>query len=86
MRNLRSSFVFLLGLALCLVFMGVFSHQSYAQSTYGTVSGTITDTSGGAIADAQVTLTNLGTSEKHTQTTGTDGLYQLRTYFQAATG
>ena len=81
MRNLRSSFVFLLGLALCLVFMGVFSHQSYAQSTYGTVSGTITDTSGGAIADAQVTLTNLGTSEKHTQTTGTDGLYQFTNLF-----
>jgi hypothetical protein len=61
--------------------MGVFSHQSYAQSTYGTVSGTITDTSGGAIADAQVTLTNLGTSEKHTQTTGTDGLYQFTNLF-----
>jgi hypothetical protein len=81
MRNLRSGFIFLLELALCLVFMGVFSHQSYAQSTYGTVSGTITDTSGGAIADVQVILTNMGTSEKHTQTTGTDGLYQFANLF-----
>ncbi len=81
MRNLRSSFVFVLGLTLCLVFMGVFSSQSYAQSTYGTVSGTILDSSGGAIADVQVTLTNLGTSEKHSQTTGTDGLYQFASLF-----
>jgi hypothetical protein len=81
MRNLRSSFVFALGLALCLVFMGGFSSQSYAQSTYGTISGTITDPSGGAIADVQVTLTNQGTGEKHTQTTGTDGLYQFANLF-----
>jgi len=81
MRNLRSSFVFALGLALCLVFMGGFSSQSYAQSTYGTISGTITDSSGGAIADVQVTLTNQGTGEKHTQTTGADGLYQFANLF-----
>ena len=81
MRNMRSSFVFSLGLALCLLFMGGFSSQSYAQSTYGTVSGTITDSSGGAIADVQVTLTNQGTGEKHTQTTGTDGLYQFANLF-----
>jgi hypothetical protein len=81
MRNLRSSFVFLVGFALCLLFMGAFSSQTYAQSTYGTVSGTITDPSGGAIADVQVTLTNLGTSEKHNQTTGTDGLYQFANLF-----
>ncbi len=81
MRNLRSSFIFLLGLTLCLLFMGVFSSQTYAQSTYGTVSGTITDPSGGAIADVQVTITNLGTSEKHSQTTGTDGLYQFANLF-----
>jgi hypothetical protein len=61
--------------------MGVFSSQSYAQSTYGTVSGTILDSSGGAIADVQVTLTNMGTSEKHSQATGTDGLYQFANLF-----
>jgi len=81
MRNLRSSFIFLLGLTLCLLFMGVFSSQTYAQSTYGTISGTITDPSGGAIADVQVTLTNQGTGEKRTQTTGADGLYQFVNLF-----
>ncbi len=81
MRNLRSSFIFLLGLTLCLLFMGVFSSQTYAQSTYGTISGTITDPSGGAIADVQVTLTNQGTGEKRTQTTGADGLYQFANLF-----
>ena len=81
MRNLRSSFVFALGLALFLVFMGAFSSRIYAQSTYGTISGTILDSSGGAIADVQVTLTNQGTGEKRTQTTGADGLYQFVNLF-----
>ncbi|MGB2677108.1 MAG: TonB-dependent receptor [Candidatus Acidiferrum sp.] len=61
--------------------MGVFSNPSYPQSTYGTVSGTITDSSGGVIADVQVTLTNQGTGEKRIQTTGTDGLYQFGSLF-----
>src|SRR2546426_6509107 len=45
------------------------------QSTYGAVTGSVTDPSGAAITDAQVTLTNLGTAEKRTQATGPDGLY-----------
>lgn len=46
-----------------------------AQTTNGSISGTVTDPSGALIAGAQVTLTSLGTSEKRTQTTGSDGLY-----------
>ena len=49
------------------------------QSTYGSVAGSVTDSSGAAIADAQVMLTNLGTSEKRTQSTGSDGLYSFVT-------
>src|SRR6266550_651431 len=45
------------------------------QSTYGSITGSVTDPSGAAITDAQVTLTNLGTAEKRTQATGPDGLY-----------
>src|SRR2546429_3343596 len=45
------------------------------QSTYGSITGAVTDPSGAAITDAQVTLTNLGTAEKRTQATGPDGLY-----------
>jgi hypothetical protein len=48
-----------------------------AQSTYGTVDGAVTDASEAAIAGAQVTLTNTGTQEKRTQTTGDEGLYQF---------
>src|SRR5258707_11393019 len=47
------------------------------QSTYGSITGSVTDPSGAAIADAQVTLTNVGTAEKRTQSTGPDGLYSF---------
>jgi len=47
------------------------------QSTYGTVSGSVTDPSGAAISAAQVTLTNTGTSEKHTQTTSDQGTFSF---------
>ncbi len=62
----------------CLVLL---SPPLAAQSTYGTISGSVTDSSGAAIADAQVTLTNLGTSEKRNQSTGSDGLYTFVNLF-----
>src|SRR5947208_15951301 len=37
---------------------------AWAQTTFGTVVGTVTDASGAVIPAAQVTLTNLGTTEK----------------------
>jgi Carboxypeptidase regulatory-like domain len=49
----------------------------YGQSTFGTVDGAVTDPSGAAVAGANVTLTNTGTQEKHTQPTGDAGLYQF---------
>ncbi len=61
--------------------MTLFSPPLLAQSTYGSIAGAVTDSSGAAIADAQVTLTNLGTSEKRTQTTGSDGLYSFVNLF-----
>jgi hypothetical protein len=48
-----------------------------AQSTYGTVDGTALDSSGAAVAGAQVTLTNVGTQEKRVQNTGNEGLYKF---------
>ncbi len=47
------------------------------QSTYGSITGSVTDPSGAAIGDARVTLTNLGTAEKRIQPTGSDGLYSF---------
>ncbi|HZQ22342.1 MAG TPA: TonB-dependent receptor [Terriglobales bacterium] len=46
-----------------------------AQSTYGSISGSVVDPSGAAMAGVPVTLTNLGTAVSRTQTTGPDGLY-----------
>src|SRR5467141_2890739 len=73
----KSLVVFALGLSFCVACLVVVSPPSRAQSTYGTVNGSVTDASGAAIADAQVTLTNLGTSEKRTQSTGNGGFYSF---------
>jgi hypothetical protein len=53
----------------------------YGQSTYGSVAGSVTDNSGAAVTDARVTLTNLGTSEKRTQSSGGDGLFTFVNLF-----
>src|SRR6201998_2431669 len=39
--------------------------------------GTVSDFSGGAIADAQISLTNADTGEKRAQQSGPDGLYSF---------
>ncbi len=49
----------------------------HGQSTFGTVDGSVVDSSGAVVTGAQVTLTNVGTQEKRTQPTGNEGLYQF---------
>jgi len=49
-------------LSLALAFLSFSLVQG--QSTYGSVAGSVTDSSGAVIVGAQVMLTNLGTSEK----------------------
>jgi hypothetical protein len=70
----RSFAVLALGLCLCLVALLTGSPVS-AQSTFGSLSGTVADSSGSAIPDAQVVLTSLATGATQTLTTGGDGLY-----------
>ena len=53
-----------------------------AQSTYGSISGAVTDPTGLAIAGAKVTLTNLGTAEKRTESSGDDGHFTFVNLFQ----
>jgi hypothetical protein len=53
----------------------------YGQSTYGSVAGSVTDTSGAIVTEANVTLTNLGTQEKRTQSSGADGLFTFVNLF-----
>jgi Carboxypeptidase regulatory-like domain len=84
MKNKRAVFGFLSlvsPVVLFNAFLLLVSPPLAAQSTYGSIAGTITDTAGGAIADAQVTLTNLGTAEKRMQPTGSDGLYSFVNLF-----
>ena len=75
MKNLRFVVLTVLELALCLCIAGLFSKPLAAQTTYGSIAGTVSDSSGAAIADAQVTLTNLATTEKRVAQSGSDGLY-----------
>lgn len=63
-------------LTVCLACF-VLNPRLVSQTTYGGISGTITDQSGGAIPDAQVTLTNVDTAEKRVQPSGSDGLYSF---------
>src|SRR5579884_2694749 len=69
----RSTWLFAAVIAL-LTFSSPFAT---AQTTYGSITGSVQDSSGAAVADAQVTLTNLGTAEKRVQQTGGDGLYSF---------
>jgi Carboxypeptidase regulatory-like domain/TonB dependent receptor len=80
MRNFRIG-SFAIVVALCLACICLFSPPSHAQSTYGSLSGTVTDASGGAIPAVLVTLTNLDTGSKLTRSTGNDGLYQFVNLF-----
>jgi hypothetical protein len=75
MKRFHRSFV----AALCLLvgYLTIVSAPAMAQTSYGSISGAVTDTSGAAIADAQVTLTNAQTAEKRVQPTGSDGLYSF---------
>ena len=63
----RSFAVLALGLCLCLVALLTGSPVS-AQSTFGSLSGTVTDSSGSAIPAAQVVLTSLATGATQTLT------------------
>lgn len=63
-------------LALCL-YWAVSPSVSQAQTTFGSIIGTVTDPTGAPVADTPITLTNLGTTETRTERTNTDGLYQF---------
>jgi hypothetical protein len=59
-----------LGLFLCTV-------TALAQSVTGTITGVVTDDSGGLVAGASVTLTNERTMDARTTTTGENGSFQF---------
>jgi Carboxypeptidase regulatory-like domain len=77
MKKVLTAVAVVLSIALCLGIAGVLAPPLIAQNNYGAIQGTVSDPSGAAIADAQVTLTNVATGEKREQTTGSDGLYSF---------
>ena len=64
------------GLCLCIGAM-MLGSPVRAQSTFGSISGVVTDATGAAVPDAQVTLTSVATGAKQSVTTGGDGLYSF---------
>ncbi len=72
MRRLQS--LYLLGILAVLISI---PQSLFAQTSFGSVVGTVTDASGASLPGTEVILTNLGTNEKRTGTTNTDGLYQF---------
>ena len=49
-----------------------------AQTASGVISGSITDTSGAAVAGAKVSLTNAETNQTRDQMTNPSGIYEFR--------
>ena len=72
MRNLRGVLIASLVATVGLLFA---AKSGWGQNVYGTLAGTVNDSSGAAVADATVTLTNLDTNEKHTMSTNASGDY-----------
>jgi hypothetical protein len=79
--KMKKTCVLALVCVLYFVASAFFSIPVAAQSTYGSVSGAITDASGGLIQGAHVTLTSTDTGSKLEQDTGSDGLYTFSNVF-----
>ena len=71
-RSMKKLQFSLLSLSLLVLSLGAF-----AQIQNGQFTGTVTDPSGAAIANAKVTVTNVGTNLSVTTTTGPTGLYKF---------
>lgn len=66
-----------LAIAIVLLILVCFPALSSSQESYGTVVGTITDSTSALIPGVAITLVNNGTGEKHTTKTDTHGNYQF---------
>ena len=73
MPNLRK--IGLVLLAVVALALALRPTPGWAQNVYGTIAGTVTDSSGAAISDATVTLTNKDTGDKHSISTDASGNY-----------
>ena len=65
-------------IVICLLAVFLAASTLEAQIDRATISGTVTDPSGAVVGGATVTVTNVGTNESTTLTTGSDGSYTAR--------
>lgn len=74
----RNAFAWILrGLLAVAVFTTLNVRPLQAQVDTGSITGTLTDTSGAVVSGAKVTLTNEGTGTSLSTTTGADGVYEF---------
>ncbi len=73
---MNQGLVNLFRIAICGLFLLIAVTSARAQFT-AVVQGTVSDSSGGLIPDATVTLTNKATSQSHTANTSDDGFYRI---------
>jgi hypothetical protein len=71
--RLSSSFL----VTMMVMVLVLYSSPASAQTFYGSVVGTVTDSSHAAVAGAAVTITNVGTNDKRTATTDASGNYSF---------
>ena len=64
----------LIGLLACVLSSGI---SAFAQSTFGSIVGTVKDQSGSVVPGATVTVVNQGTSAKHTVMSNASGGYEF---------
>jgi len=75
-RSAERSFTLWLLAAFAMLLLSV--SPAFAQSAgTGAITGTVTDPSGGAVANATVTATNKGTNQSREAKTGADGVYKF---------
>ena len=72
MPNLRR---FTLTFLLVVLVLALAPSGGWAQNVYGTIAGTVTDSTGASVAEATITLTNIETSQKHSMATDSSGNY-----------
>jgi hypothetical protein len=78
MKSRSTYAVILLACLLCFLTVFGFVPASLAQTnSTGALTGTVTDASGGVVVGAAVTITNNGTGQERTATTGSDGAYKF---------
>ncbi len=64
-------------LIVSLVVLMSIAAPSHGQSTFGSITGTVTDKTSAVVAGAKVVVTNEGTSVARRVTAGTDGIYTV---------